>query len=348
MSELSDQYFWIVKILIALALLFFLIFLDRRIVTFFQKKLEQKENHWAKYLTNIFYYPFQLLLWIIALSYICLTIGETFQVEGINKYIPLLRTIAIVVTACWFTLRVNKSFKHVLSHQKFHRLDSISLDLLSKILALVIFFITLLIILQLLGINILPLLTVGGIGAAILGFASKDVIANFFGGVMIYATRPFFKGDLVEIPAQNIEGHVEDIGWYSTCIRNLHKRPIYVPNSLFSNNTIINQSRMSHRKLEEKISISYKDFSKIIPLLRDIRKLLHDDPEIDQHYTPLVFFTSYETYSLELFIKAYTISTKEEEYYQIKQNLLLQIGHILDQNNVQHPLPTSKVELIKD
>lgn len=348
MGELSNQYFWLVKIFIALAILFFLIFLDRQIVLFFQRKLEKKENHWSKYLKDIFHYPLQLILWIVAISYIFLVIGETFAVEGINRYIPVLRTIAIVLTVAWFALRVNKSFKHVLAHQKFHRFDAISLDLLSKILALVIVFITLLIVLQLLGVDILPLLTVGGIGAAILGFASKDVIANFFGGMMLYTTRPFFKGDYIEIPSQKIEGHVEEIGWYTTSIRNVHKRPIYVPNSLFSNSTIVNQSRMTHRKIEEKVSLSYKDFSKILTVIRDIRKLFHEDPAIDQHYTPLVFFTSYENYYLELYIKAYTLTTNEEEYFQVKQNILLQIGKILEDNEVESPLPTSRVELVKE
>lgn len=348
MNELFDQYFWLAKIVITLVILFVLTLLIRQSVRFFQKRLQKEENHWGNYLTNIFSYPLQIFVWILAIGYIFMVIGETFNVEGIKTHIPTLRTIAIVLVVSWFVLRVNKSFKQVLAHQKFHRLDSISLDLLSKIFALVIFFITLLIVLQLLGISILPFLTVGGIGAAILGFASKDVIANFFGGVMLYATRPFFKGDLVEIPSQNLEGHIEDIGWYTTCIRSLHKRPIYVPNSLFSNSTIINQSRMSHRRIEEKINISYNDFSKVIFILNDIRKFLKQDPQIDQSITPLVFFTSYEAYSLELFIKAYTLSTKEEEYLQIKQEILIEIGKILEQHNVEIPHPTTKVELIKE
>jgi len=113
-------------------------------------------------------------------------------------------------------------------------IDKPSIDFLGKILTIIIVFISFLMILQIVGGDIMPLVAFGGIGAAAIGFAAKDVIANFFGGLMLFITRPFVNGDLIEMPSNNIIGHIETIGWYNTCIRELSKMAVYVPNSSFS------------------------------------------------------------------------------------------------------------------
>jgi MscS family membrane protein len=346
-KNIFTEYFWSFEILfIALALLL-ITFILRKIVSGLQKRLIRKENLWGKHLKHVFYYPLQLLVWVIGLTVIFLLIGRNFSIEFLNIYIPTLRSIAIVLVIALFLMRFIRKGKKVLLNQKTHRLDSISLDLLSKLAILSVFFLSLLIVLQISGLNILPLLTFGGIGAAVLGFASKDVISNFFGGLMLYATRPFYKGDLVDIPSQNIQGHVEEVGWYMTCIRDLHKKPIYVPNSLFSSGIIVNQSRMTHRRIEEKLGVAYKDFSKLMFILRDIHALLKNDPEIDQTHTPYVYFTSFAPYSLEVYIKAYTLSTREEDFFQTRQNILLQIGKIIEKHDAELPYPTSKIEIVQ-
>jgi small-conductance mechanosensitive channel len=64
-----------------------------------------------------------------------------------------------------------------------------------------------LIILQIFGVNIAPLLAFGSIGAASIGFAGKDVMANFCSGIMLHITRPFIIGDQIYLPEKNLEGH---------------------------------------------------------------------------------------------------------------------------------------------
>ena len=67
-----------------------------------------------------------------------------------------------------------------------------------------------------------------------IGFAAKDLLSNFFGGLFIYLDRPFAVGDWIRSPDREIEGTVEQIGWRVTRIRTFDKRPLYIPNSVFS------------------------------------------------------------------------------------------------------------------
>lgn len=85
-----------------------------------------------------------------------------------------------------------------------------------------------------LGFSLSGVLAFGGIGGIAVGFAAKDMLANFFGGLAIYLDRPFIVGEWIRSPDHEIEGTVEHIGWRQTRVRAFNKNPIYVPNSLFS------------------------------------------------------------------------------------------------------------------
>ena len=183
-------------------------------------------------------------------------------------------------------------------------------------------------ILQILGLNIVPLLTVSGIGAAILGFASKDVVANFFGGVMIYITGPFSVGDFIDIPSKSVVGTVEEIGWYHTTVRDMQKKLLYIPNSIFSTEIVLNYSRMTHRRIEEKVQIRVKNEMQASSITDAVRDYIQEHPGIDQNEQIAVYVLSMSPWGVVLDVKAYTKSTKYLEFCQTKQDILLEINKI--------------------
>jgi MscS family membrane protein len=126
--------------------------------------------------------------------------------------------------------------------------------------------------LQSLGFNISAVLAFGGIGGIAVGFAAKDLLANFFGGLMIYLDRPFSVGDWIRSPDRSIEGTVEKIGWRLTSIRTFDKRPLYIPNSMFANISVENPSRMTHRRIYETIGVRYEDNKHLPSLLTMLKR----------------------------------------------------------------------------
>ena len=114
------------------------------------------------------------------------------------------------------------------------RIDPTTLAALAKLLRLAIIISGVLIALPTLGIEITALLAFGGVGGIAIGFAAQDLLANFFGGLMIYMDRPFAIGDWIRSPDREIEGTVESIGWRLTVVRTFDKRPLYIPNSVFN------------------------------------------------------------------------------------------------------------------
>jgi MscS family membrane protein len=227
------------------------------------------------------------------------------------------------------------------SRQGKHRVDPSLIHILSRLGSICIVVIGLLLVLQIVGLNITPLLAFGGIGAAALAFASKDVIGNFFGGFMLYMTRPFTIGDLILLPDRRIEGHVEEIGWYITSIRDKDKRPLYLPNAIFSNQVVVNSSRMSHRRIEQRIGISYEDAPKMPKIVDAIKEAISTHPAIDTNLPVLVFFNDFNQYSLDIYIDVYTLATRYDQFLAVKQDILFRIEKVIEENGAKMPFPTT-------
>ena len=185
----------------------------------------------------------------------------------------------------------------------------------------------------------------GGVGGIAVGFAARDLLANFFGGLMIYMDRPFNVGEWIRSPDKEIEGTVEKIGWRLTTIRTFDKRPLYVPNSLFNNISVENPSRMSNRRIKETIGIRYDDLSKMKKIIDDVKKMLKEHPEIDKNKTLIVNFNEFAPSSLDFFVYTFTKTTDWVHYHEIKQEIMLSIINIIESNGAECAFPTSTLHI---
>jgi MscS family membrane protein len=264
----------------------------------------------------------------------------------------IIRILLALLVCCfaWILIRwKDRAQKHFLAkkHSENTFLDPSFLLILGRVCTVGIIVIAALIALQLLGVNVVPLVAFGGIGAAALGFAAKDVIANFFGGLMLYITRPFFIGDYIILPEREIEGHVEEIGWYLTSVRDKEKRSVYLPNSTFSTTLVVNGSRISHRRITEKIGIRYEDFSKMQEIIHAIRQTIHAHPTCDQALPCLVFFDAFKEYFLDIYIDFYSTEINYETFLGIKQEILMRMYEVVTSHGAEIPFPTTRIELSK-
>lgn len=197
--------------------------------------------------------------------------------------------------------------------------------------------------LQAWGYSISGLLTFGGIGGIALGFAAKDLLANLFGGLMIHWDQPFAVGDHIASPDRKIEGIIEDIGWRVTRIRNLEKRPIYIPNGLFSTVVIENISRMSHRRIDERLHLRYQDVPKIASIVADCQTMLKEHKQIDQKETLIVQLDQWSDKGPCIRMTCHVKETSTQ-FFSIKQDLLLKVGLIIHQHQAEFALVSSNAQ----
>ncbi|MFH1716455.1 MAG: mechanosensitive ion channel domain-containing protein, partial [Planctomycetota bacterium] len=149
----------------------------------------------------------------------------------------------------------------------------------------------------------------------------------------------------IRSPDRNIEGTVEHIGWRLTRIRTFDKRPLYIPNGLFSTISIENPSRMQNRRIKQTIGVRYEDAPKIEMILKQIEEMLKVHPEIDQTKITFVNLVNFAPYSLEFLLHTFTKTTNRVKFQQVQQDILLKVLEIIEKSGAQCAFPTTTVNL---
>ena len=163
--------------------------------------------------------------------------------------------------------------------------------------------------------------------------------------MIVHLDRPFRVGDWIRSPDRQIEGTVEEIGWRMTTIRTFDKRPLYVPNSVFTTVAVENPSRMFNRRIYETIGVRYADVDAMTRIVEDIRSMLESHSEIDQNQTLIVNFVSFSESSLDIMVYTFTKTTDWVDFHGIKQNVLLEIGRIIESHGASIAFPTRTLQL---
>ncbi|MGD9386516.1 MAG: mechanosensitive ion channel family protein, partial [Thioalkalispiraceae bacterium] len=262
--------------------------------------------------------------------------------------ITIFREIGLIVVIAWSLVRFIKQIEERVlknSEQVGTKIDRTTADAIAQLLRLSVIITAGLVGLQTIGVNISAILAFGGIGGIAIGFAAKDLLSNFFGGLMIYLDRPFAIGDWVRSPDRDIEGTVEKIGWRLTIIRTFDKRPLYIPNSVFATIVVENPSRMLNRRIYETIGVRYADAAVLKNIIDEVKDMLRKHTEIDQEQTMMVNFNKFAASSLDFFVYTFTKTTNWIDYHMIKQDVLFKINEIITHHGAEIAFPTSTVHL---
>ncbi|UPR32778.1 mechanosensitive ion channel family protein [Vibrio crassostreae] len=298
--------------------------------------------HWDDLLLEALKTPVSTLLWCWPAT---VSVGLILQDQFGNEinWLKTLKHILIICTFVWFTLRMITNTEAYVLEQK--NRDETTVQAIAKVARLFFMVIGGLTIMQAFGLSLSGLLTFGGVGGLIVGLAAKDLLSNFFGGMMIYFDRPFKVGDWIRSPDRQIEGTVERIGWRMTIIRTFDKRPLYVPNSVFSNIVVENPSRMLNRRINETFGLRYQDANKLALIVDDVKAMLETHPDIDAKQTLIVNFDKFGPSTLNFFIYTFTKTVNWVRYHEVKQDVLLQVLAIIHKHNADIAFPTQTLKI---
>lgn len=94
-----------------------------------------------------------------------------------------------------------------------------------------------------------------GISSVAIGFASKDILQNFFAGLLLLWKKPFRIGDEVEI--DNFKGTIESIDTRTTNIRTYSGERAVLPNGVVYASSLLVKTAYAQRRLERTVRLLY-------------------------------------------------------------------------------------------
>lgn len=341
---------WVMQVFVIVFAALLFDFIQRKLLARLHRKLEHTDNPWDDALVQAALRPLSALIWLIGITFAADIVYSQTKAPIFEAVGPI-REVGVIASLAWFLVRLTHNVQLSVIERgrtKDTTYDRTTADAIGKLVRVSVLITSALVILQTLGFSVSGVLAFGGIGGIAVGFAAKDLLANFFGGLMIYLDRPFKVGDWIRSPDREIEGTVEHIGWRLTTIRSFAKRPIYVPNSTFASIAVENPSRMTHRRINETIGIRYDDAEKMTDIVNAVKDMLGSHPDIDQKQTLMVNFDSFAPSSLDFFIYTFTRTTDWATYHSVKQDVLLKIEAIIRNAGAEIAFPTSTLHLIEE
>lgn len=193
-----------------------------------------------------------------------------------------------------------------------------------------------------------------GIVAVVVGLASQKALANIISGIFILMFKPFRITDIIEFSSGQ-KGVVEEITLRHTIIKDYENRRIIIPNSVISEETIIN-SNIQDEKIRKHVvfSVSYDtnvdEAMAIIveeaekhPLLVDNRSeedIAKSAPKVVVRVVALADF------SVDL--KAYVWAAGNDNAFVLSCDLLKQVKQRFDKEGIEIPFPYRTIVYKKD
>ena len=199
------------------------------------------------------------------------------------------------------------------------------------------------------------LLAGAGVLALAVSFASQQALSNIVSGLFIVIFKPFKIKDRVILKSKELEGIIEDITLRHTVIRNYENKRIIVPNSVISNEVIINADYVDAKICKHLIfGISYdssiekaraiiQEEAKKHPLIMDNRTKLDQKNKV-----PLVVVRVINLGESSIDLKAFVWVKNQIDASILSSDLLESIKNKFDTENIEIPYPHRKLVITKE
>ena len=262
---------------------------------------------------------------------------EFFESKVFITAKPFLETIAILVIGFVIYKLCSKWINKLLEKTK---LDPMIYTFVYHVFQILFGVIIVIAVLGKFGIDSSSIITVIAACGAAIALALQNSLSNLASGILVITTQPFHKGDY--IVCSNVEGTVEAIDLLYTVIIADDMKRITVPNSLLTNNTIVNYTKDGARRYEKTIGVSYNtDIEHARKVLTD---MLLADPRTLQNPAPRVDVVSYDDSAITFRVKGWA---KSSEYRRYECDMNNNTKPALDKAGISIPFPQMDVHFDK-
>jgi small-conductance mechanosensitive channel len=204
----------------------------------------------------------------------------------------------------------------------------------------------LLVLLSALGIQIAPILTALGVGGLAVALALQDTLSNLFAGVHLLADKPIRVGDYVKV-ADNVEGHVVDIGWRSTRVRMLQNVVVTIPNKRVAESIITNYDMPESRvAVPIRVAVDYGTDPELVTriLVEESTRAVSEVPGLLGEPAPSArLIPGFGEFSLEFTLAVHVTSFTDQ--FVVQDELRKRVLRRLAAEGVRIPVQVRGVEL---
>ncbi len=191
--------------------------------------------------------------------------------------------------------------------------------------------------LQNLGIELLPLIAGLGVLGAGIALATQGVLSNAVAGLSIIFAKPYRVGHYVAIAG--VEGRVEEITLFNTVLVHADRSRVVVPNRKIVGEILHNYGRI--RQAELLVQVAYD--SDLERILGEVRRLVQDNARVLRDPPAAIQVAALGDSTVQISIKPWV---DVSDYGAVAGELYLAIAESMRQQGVAMPFPQLEVRLL--
>jgi small-conductance mechanosensitive channel len=200
------------------------------------------------------------------------------------------------------------------------------------------------VVLNTLGISVLPMLTALGVGGIAIALALQDTLSNLFSGFYVSLAGQVRIGDYIKLDSGE-EGFIIDVSWRSTSVRSLQNNVIIIPNAKLAKATVTNYD-LPERSMAVSIGVSVEYGSDIDMvervLLDETRNAVGQVPGLLSEPSPAIrFIPGFGPSSLDLTLTCFV--QKFADQYLVQHELRKRILKRFRLEHIEMPFPTRTI-----
>ncbi len=220
--------------------------------------------------------------------------------------------------------------------------DQVLVNFLKNLLSISLTVLLLVMVLQQLGVQTSSLLAVIGAAGLAIGLALKDSLGNFASGVMLVLLKPFRVGDFVDIAGKS--GTVHEVRIFNTIITTTNNQVVTIPNSLVTEDAIVNYTRLPIRRIDLLVGVAYDDDLKVARAALEKAIAAHNELILDEP-EPVIMVAELGDSSVNFNVRPWV---KTEDYWAVYGPLMETIKAELEAAGCSIPFPQRDVHIFQE
>ena len=327
----------LVRIGTALLIIFAFWMLSSGISFLIIKTIKIKEKSSKKIKQSSFYSPLSTFIKALGIYLAILFVKDLINIKPeimniITKSFQVITTI-IFARGLAQAFSDNSNLAKEIKRKSKKEVDDTMLKTALKVVRAIVYIGAAILIITELGFNLNGLIAGVGVGGIIITLAAQDTAKNLFAGLVIFLDKPFKVGDWIEV--NNYEGTVEEITFRSTRIKTFENSVVNIPNSVISDASVTNWSKMEKRRYRTKLYLDLNTpLEKVETLIEKIRKVLLVHEQIDDD-SIIVKFEEIVDNGIEVMISSFTNSVDFESYLEERQRINYKIMQIVREEKIK-------------
>ena len=259
------------------------------------------------------------------------------------KQFPVQKAIMVVClsAACLVAIKIvllllDKSLKRT-------KMDTLACKIVRTLVKAFLWVIAVIIVLASLGISVSSLIAALSIVGVALSLAVQGFLSNVFGGLQLISNHPFKVGDYVEAGGQ--AGTVREVGLFYTKLDTPDKKLIQIPNGVIANDSIVNYSNATNRRVEFLVCVSYD--SDVDAVRSVLLQMLTEHPLVlaEEGMTPVVHVKEFRDSDVCFTARAWC---ENKNYWTVYFDIMDAMKPTLEKNGIQFSYPHMNVHMIQD